>query len=1718
MMNTTKTVHKRTIKFLKRLICVSMSILLAVLLIPIGALGARATTNDKMCEHSHCTEASCELNNNYTCECDHLHSHSSDCETTCCHHGQHDSESCASHNNVAFADEIDQSNIEINVEGEATAPKSEEIQEPVSDNETLNQSNENTENEILNNNLSLGISQESNNIDDNVVNENVANSTFTWKPHDPKTLPAKFNDTNNWEEESVPGDGADVVFTEGTDYYNPWIVDLSDYAGQTIAINSLTLTENCVYFDNTNEEQAVTLSITTFSSVGDNATILLSPNVLLQAPKKNSYVSEDSFGCKVDKDSISKEKYQWKLSNEVLDLYFSQYDEDDLWVNQYNWVNEDEDNYIPCANDKIQFNYEYYTNNKIELRSNAYVSTINLDSLNYLDTRIIFEKANSSLDFCTLYIYAEENAILRNNESYKISIGEGVRVAVRSSINFPEYCDATYLEETEGDDGWTYYSLGSEPEPEECSHTNTLIVGAVDATCTTSGYTGDVCCNDCGETVSTGNTIPATGHSYTITNTVQPTCYNKGSNTYTCNTCGHTYTQSIEELKHSFEPVSGQKATCTKDGWMSYKQCQNCSACFTEGEEHIPDIDIWKTTTGKIDKTDHTWGEASVKEPTCTEGGYSTHICSVCDTSEDFNYTVALGHDEIQTERIPATCTEDGQEENTICQRCGETIAEGAIIAALGHNYNSYIYNENATCSQAGTETAECTNGCGSTDTRQSEDHPATGEHQYSWKITTSATCSQEGEQKGTCVNCGNTTIETIPMIDHTKGTWVVTVEPTCTDSGTEILQCTGCEAVIETRTIEAKGHTLDEWKVTKRATCTEEGVEAQVCKVCGESINTRSIEKTSHTPGEWTVVKPATETEKGLEEQKCKDCDVVLASNEIPTLIHTHEWGSWEIVEDAKCTEDGSKKRICSKCEAVETEVISSTGHKEGEWETEEKATCTKTGKRAIKCKICQETLEQEDIPLEEHILDNWEILQKATCTTDGQEVQYCKNCKNLINKQAIPATGHTQSSEWIIDTSATCTTSGTKHHVCSLCEVQLDNETIPALGHDFNGEWESNLTEHWRHCSRCTEVSAHTSHNFIDYECTQCGFVDLNAAKTDVKKAYKDAAGEKPSEDLSNLLSELDKQIEELTTVEDLLAAKSDCVNKVYDFIANEKAAKPVVEIIDALPTIGDDTNIDTAEDAIAAAQLAFDELKDETKTYVKNKAKLEEAKSALADQQIKNNNEATNLKNYFKTLAGENPSSEMNTILISLNSKVDSVRVFSAFTEIKADGTTQINALLQNEAVVKPIIDLINTLPEITDDFDVVEGQNKLNEVLTAYNTLTTYQKTLVKNYANVPAFTTNLNNLKVKIAIEKDNIKNEFDDTAGENPSSALQYIVDALKLGLNNINIYTELEPYKEEGIRQIEKFKNEREIAALFDQQVNQLPDVTDNTNVNEFQDAVSELFNSYSYLTQEQKEMVTTYERLQQLSNRLILMKQRISTELTNVNVAFDKAAGENPSEEMQAIVAEYKEQAANAVSYNNLIFIKDEGLSAIAAQASDELEAKQVEEKINSIGEITTDSDSATVTPKVKFARSAFDALNDHARSLVTNEGILVQAEKDLEILNHAIDNAKADAKSEIDNAAGLPLLQSDAMKELVAKSKREIDEQTSIKAVSEAKEKALEEIQALQDKEKESSEEQGILGFSSAQTGDGSIYFILALLTLALISASITASKRKKANVAK
>lgn len=87
-----------------------------------------------------------------------------------------------------------------------------------------------------------------------------------------------------------------------------------------------------------------------------------------------------------------------------------------------------------------------------------------------------------------------------------------------------------------------------------CEHAQTTVNGMRDATCQVEGYTGDTVCTECGVTLLVGTAIPKTEHKYTGTVTKAATTEEEGILTYSCGTCGYSYTEAIAKLAPTSEP------------------------------------------------------------------------------------------------------------------------------------------------------------------------------------------------------------------------------------------------------------------------------------------------------------------------------------------------------------------------------------------------------------------------------------------------------------------------------------------------------------------------------------------------------------------------------------------------------------------------------------------------------------------------------------------------------------------------------------------------------------------------------------------------------------------------------------------------------------------------------------------------------------------------------------------------------------------------------------------------------------------------------------------------------------------------------------------------------------------------------------------------------------------------------------------------------------
>lgn len=231
----------------------------------------------------------------------------------------------------------------------------------------------------------------------------------------------------------------------------------------------------------------------------------------------------------------------------------------------------------------------------------------------------------------------------------------------------------------------------------------------------------------------------------------------------------------------------------------------------------------------------------TVVDPTCTEQGYTHHVCTVkgCPYDPvDDTYVAATDHTWVKTQTNPPSCTEQGTAFYK-CSACGATRTEK--IAALGHDLSRCDLVPDATCTQPGRAVGTCAR-CG---VKIDEVIPAKG-HDYSYKSASSTepTCTESGRYQGTCPVCGKDYNDTIPALGHDWGEWVTTIEPTYTTVGYRYHLCARCNTREGENIPKLHTHTWDAGVVTQKPTATEPGVKTFTCTICGET-KTESIPAT---------------------------------------------------------------------------------------------------------------------------------------------------------------------------------------------------------------------------------------------------------------------------------------------------------------------------------------------------------------------------------------------------------------------------------------------------------------------------------------------------------------------------------------------------------------------------------------------------------------------------------------------------------------------------------------------------------------------------------------------------------------------------------------------------------------------------------------------------------------------------------------------------------
>ena len=537
-------------------------------------------------------------------------------------------------------------------------------------------------------------------------------------------------------------------------------------------------------------------------------------------------------------------------------------------------------------------------------------------------------------------------------------------------------------------------------------------------------------CKECDETRT--EEIPSLNKTYHIKSVVAPTCTAEGYTIYECNEVpGLTYKGDYKaKLPHAYDAGKVTKPATIYEKGVKTFTCTSCGATYTE------DIPV-------VEKT---WHEGDTVAPTCTEQGYTVYICDQDSAlTEKRDYTNALGHAwNAGTVTTAATCTTAGVKTYT-CTRNGCTETKTEEIAALGHKWDDGTVTTPATCEAVGVKTYKCQNaGCTETKT---EEIPALGHKWDDGTVTKVPTCTEDGVKTFTCLNDGSHTYtEPVPATGHAWDAGVVTKEPTYEEDGERTYTCQNDGTHVYTEVIPALGYTFTETVVPP--TCTEDGYTLHTCNENpAKTYQDTPVAALGHQYKEVTT--PATCGAPGSVDNVCEHCNDKQHVKDLPATGE-HQWDEGVVTKEPTATETGIKTFTCTVCSATKTEDIVKvhTHDYTRLGEIVKESSCETEGERWVYCNYegCNERVLKPMAAIGSHDWDfaNAECLKKATCTEQGTMLMHCKRDASHTTTYSYGGTGHVWD-EGTITTQPTYDEYGVRTLHCKKCDATTTEKVFP-------------------------------------------------------------------------------------------------------------------------------------------------------------------------------------------------------------------------------------------------------------------------------------------------------------------------------------------------------------------------------------------------------------------------------------------------------------------------------------------------------------------------------------------------------------------------------------------------------------------------------------------------------------------------------------------------
>ena len=619
---------------------------------------------------------------------------------------------------------------------------------------------------------------------------------------------------------------------------------------------------------------------------------------------------------------------------------------------------------------------------------------------------------------------------------------------------------------------------GAKYEIMECGHTDYLLLGAINPTCSKEGYSGDKYCIGCGKIDAMGVVLAKTGHTtvlrhdrpvscekygYTgdtyciacetyldygyykkptghyaavMNGYVAPTCTENGNyGVFDCEYCGeHINNLTIPAKGHETYRANHRYADCANDGYTGDVTCYVCNTVLSYGSV--------------VEKGEHHFELVGYRKATCNSDGYSGDvICYGCHTYLSHGTVTTKDHTPVTDNYKAATCTENGYSGDSTCLDCGAVLNAGEVLPLLGHKSVLINYKE-ASCTEDG----------------------YTGDQICS-------VCYVMVSPGKTIASTGHKTVLTGRK------------EATSTEAGyTGDLVCEKCGEVIEKGTVIAAGHAHN-MIITdaKEATCSEEGYTGdKQCSDCGYTERGTVIAKTPHSL--ITSVVPPTCTENGYNLAKCQNCDFEHKSKYVSSKGHS--WGELTDAVEPTCTEEGySGDRVCTVCGLTEEgKVLEALGHDFCDWAIRCMHAEGTDGfaEKHRNCAVCG--LEETSTIAEGTGMFDEKYIE-GNCVQESICEYTCKYC-GFMHVMPVGITGEHNFIKSTVN-EPTCEVEGMFEFKCEFCNETF-TENVPALGHDTTDTFvrcyhpTAPLIETDRYQDFSDEISQHRYEEY--HTCNRC------------------------------------------------------------------------------------------------------------------------------------------------------------------------------------------------------------------------------------------------------------------------------------------------------------------------------------------------------------------------------------------------------------------------------------------------------------------------------------------------------------------------------------------------------------------------------------------------------------------------------------------------------